>query len=357
MIKTYTYKLKPNKTVEKDFNEWVGICRFVYNCSKDLKEQNYQKGIKLTKFDISNQLPDAKIGCPWLKQVHSQTLQAIVERLDNSFDKFYKGGGYPKWATKSKWKSIPFKSIKTTHNAFKLPSFGIVKVFKFNQPKGILKTATLIREADGIFLKVVVDEQNGINIENSENQTICGIDMGIKYFLTTSDGEFVSNPKHLFEYLKELRIENRSLARKKKGSTSFKKQVVKLQKVHLKVKRVRLDFLHKESRKLANNYDIVVREDLNIKGMSKNTKLSKHILDCSWGTFFVLLEYKTKVIKVNPKYTSQQCNKCGHTCKENRKTQSLFECINCGHIDNADLNATFNILLRGQTQLEANVVH
>ena len=353
MIKTYTYKLKPNKSIEFKFNEWIGICRFVYNCSKDLKEQNYQKGIKLSKFDISNQLPEAKKEFTWLKQVHSQTLQAVVERLDDSYQKFFKGGGYPKWATKKKWKSIPFKSIKTTHNAFNLPSFGIVKVFKFKQPKGKLKTATLIKEADGIFLKIVVEEY--IDIKTSENQAICGIDMGIKYFLTTSDSEFVDNPKHLFSYLKELRIENRSLTRMKKGGNNYKKQINKLQRLHLKIKRVRLDFLHKQSAKLAKQYNIIIREDLNIKGMSKNSNLSKYILDCSWGTFFTFLEYKTKVIKVNPKYTSQECSKCGHTCKENRKTQSLFECVNCKYIENADLQACFNILQRGQSLLEINV--
>src|SRR5690606_28629322 len=103
------------------------------------------------------------------------------------------------------------------------------------------------------------------------------------------------------------------------------------------------------------NYSTVIREDLNIYSMSKNTKFSKHISDCSWGTFFELLEYKTNVIKVNPAYTSQKCSKCGHTCKENRKTQSLFECIKCGFTENADLNGSLNILELGQQLMEVNV--
>ena len=89
--------------------------------------------------------------------------------------------------------------------------------------------------------------------------------------------------------------------------------------------------------------------------MSKNKRLSKHILDCGWGTFFSLLEYKTNVIKVNPIYSSQECSKCGHTCKENRPTQSLFECVKCGFTENADLNATLNLFQRGQSLMEANV--
>src|SRR5690606_28483005 len=190
-----------------------------------------------------------------------------------------------------------------------------------------------------------------------ENQSICAIDMGITFFLTTSDGEFVDNPKHLFKHLKQLRIENRKLSRMKKGGSNWKKQVKVLKKLYQKVSRVRKDFLHKQSRKLANGYGTVIIEDLNIKGMSKNKRLSKHILDCGWGTFFSLLEYKTNVIRVNPIYSSQECSKCGHTSKENRKTQSLFECVKCGFTENADFQATLNLLQRGQSLMEAKTVH
>jgi putative transposase len=179
--------------------------------------------------------------------------------------------------------------------------------------------------------------------------------MGINFFLTTSDGEFVENPKHLFNYLKELRVENRKLSRMKKGGNNWKKQVKVLQLLHQKISRVRKDFLHKQSRGLANNYSTVIREDLNISKMVKDSKLAKHILDCSWGLFFELLEYKTNIVKVNPAYSSQTCSKCKHTSKENRKTQSLFECINCGYTENADLQATFNLLQRGQSLMGAKI--
>lgn len=102
MIKTYTYKIKPNKKVEQKFNHWVGICRYVYNVSKELKEVSYRHGLKLSAYDIQKQLTDAKKEHTFLKDVHSQTLQAIIERLDNSFKKFFKGAGYPKWASKKK---------------------------------------------------------------------------------------------------------------------------------------------------------------------------------------------------------------------------------------------------------------
>ena len=357
MIKTYTYKIKPNKSIQRKFEEQVGICRYVYNLGREVREESFKKGVNINYFALSKQLTEAKKDFDWLKQVNSQTLQAVLERLELGYKKFFtdlkKGNktSKPKWAKKDKWRSLPFKSIKTTFNGFKLPSFGNVKVFNFKVPKGELRTASIIKEADGLYLKIVVREEN-ISQER-ENQSVCAIDMGINFFLTTSDGEFVENPKHLFNYLKELRVENRKLSRMKKGGNNWKKQVKVLQLLHQKISRVRKDFLHKQSRGLANNYSTVIREDLNISKMVKDSKLAKHILDCSWGLFFELLEYKTNIVKVNPAYSSQTCSKCKHTSKENRKTQSLFECINCGYTENADLQATFNLLQRGQSLMEA----
>ena len=357
MIKTYTYKIKPNKALERKFEEQVSVCRYVYNLGIEVREESFKKGIKINYFDLSKQLTEAKKDFAWLKQVHSQTLQAVLEKLELGYKKFFtdlKKGvktSKPKWAKKDKWRSLPFKSIKTTFNGFKLPSFGNVKVFNFKVPKGKLRTASIVKEADGLYLKVVVKEQDVEQIR--ENQSICAIDMGITRFLTTSDGEVIENPKHLFNYLKQLRVENRKLSRMKKGGKNFKKQVKVLQLLHQKVSRVRKDFLHKQSRSLANNYSTIIREDLQISKMVKDSKLAKHILDCSWGLFFELLEYKTKVVKVNPAYSSQTCSKCKHTAKENRKTQSLFECVKCGYTDNADFQATLNLLQWGQTLMEA----
>jgi putative transposase len=358
MIKTYTYKVKPNKRLESELENWLGVTRYVYNLGREVREESFKKGVKINYYDLSKQLTEAKREFEWLKKVHSQTLQAVLERLEEGYKKFFKdlkagkNCSKPHWAKKDRWKSINFKSVKVTHNAFKLPTLGVIKVFKFKQPKGELRTAVLIKDVDGWYLKVVVKEDNKTN---SENQAICAIDMGVKYFAVTSDGEYIENPKHLFQYLKQLRVENRKLSRMRKGGKNFKKQKKVLAKLYQKITRVRKDFLHKQSRYLANNYSTVIREDLNISKMVKGSKLAKHILDCSWGLFFELLEYKTNVIKVNPAYTSQKCSKCGHTCKENRKTQSLFECVNCGYTANADFQATLNILELGQQLMEANV--
>lgn len=368
MIKTYTYKIKPNKAVEQKFEEQVGICRYVYNLAIEVREDSFKKGVSINYFDLSKQLTEAKKDFEWLKQVHSFTLQVVLERLELGYKKFFtdlkKGNktSKPKWAKKDKWRSLPFRQsggikypqLKFEEDGrFNLPKFGKIKLFKSKVPKGELRTASIVKEADGLYLKVVVKEQDVEQIR--ENQSVCAIDMGVTRFLTASDGEIVDNPKYLFQYLKQLRVENRKLSRMKRGGNNYKKQVKVLQRLYLKVSRVRKDFLHKQSRSLANNYSTIIREDLQISKMVKGSKLAKHILDCSWGTFFAMLEYKTNVVKINPAYSSQECSNCGHTCKENRKTQSLFECVSCNFSMNADDQACINILQRGQSLMEANV--
>ena len=359
MIKTYTYKLLPNKRTERKFGIWIGVCRYVYNIAKEVKEESYRKGLKLSNYDLQKQMTEAKSENKWLFDVHSDTLISMLDQLDSGYKKFFsdlKKGiktSKPKWMSKKKQKSIPFKSIKIKNDSFVLPKFGKVKVFKFKEPKGKLRTARIVKEADGLYLKVVVKTQD--TTQKRESQSICAVDMGVKYFLVTSDGEFINNPKHLFKKLEKLRIEQRRLSRMKKFGSNWSKQVKIIQRLHLKVRRCRLDFLQKESSKLAKLYDTIIIEDLSIREMSKNTKLSKHILDCSWGTFFELLNYKLNLIKVAPNYSSQECSKCGYISKENRKTQSLFECLKCGFSENADYQASLNLLNRGHSVLEANV--
>lgn len=126
---------------------------------------------------------------------------------------------------------------------------------------------------------------------------------------------------------------------------NFYKQKKIFAKLHQKVARIRKDFLHKLSSKLASTYSTIVIEDLKISEMVRDTIYSKHISDVAWSMFFDLLSTKTNVVRVNPAYSSQECSKCSHTHKDNRPTQSLFECVKCGHIENADLNGA-NVLLK-----------
>lgn len=350
MIKTYKYKLRPNKTQEKIFYEWLDTCRLVYNLTIEQKKYAWDtRHRNVSKYESYNQLPELKSEFTWIKNVHSDVLQNTVERVFKSYDGFFRKGGYPKFKKKGFYNSFTFKRFITIKdNYIKLPKIGNVKFFNSRQINGTLKTATIQKELDGWYVSVTAEVQAPITPNNNQ---VVGIDVGVKHFLTLSDGTFIDNPLFLEPCLKELKTLQRKLARQKKGSNSREKTKRQIQKLYLKITKCRTDFLHKTSTKITNQFDEVYVEDLNIQKMLKtNPTLSRKLLDNSFYTFRLMLQYKAKVFKaVNPAYTSQTCSCCGHVHKENRKSQSEFECQACGHTENADVNASKNILALGKS--------
>lgn len=387
MIKTQTYKIYNSEKLIKKYDNHVSICRMIYNLTKEIDEMYFKAGKRITSFDLQKELTQLKNSFEFIKVVDASVLICTIERYFKAKDKFfsdYKSGkinklkdryvskqvkkgspisssklfdiGKPKWAKKGEYQTLNYKTgIKSKLNGFYIPKFGYLQVFNFKQYKGEkIKTFSITKKVDGLYLNVQVEVEDIKPIINSKNQV--GIDMGLKYFLVTSNGDFIDNPKHLFKYEKELRLAKRSVSRKyvkdvEKQSNNYEKAKNKVAKIHKKVVDCRKDFLHKQSTFLASKYSLVVRENLIISGMVQS-KLSKHISDASWGTFFNMLEYKINVIKVCPKYTSQKCSICGHTCKENRRTQSIFECKSCGVLKSADLNGSINILKAGASAMK-----
>ena len=350
IIKTYKYKLKLTKEQASQIDQWIGTCRYVYNLALDCKIQCYKKGVSLSMYDLMKQLTDLE-DVEWIKSVPANSLQNVIERLDKAYKVFFNGGGFPKWAKKGEYNSILFKKVQLKDNTFVLPKIGALKVFKDRMPNGKLKTATILKEHNGYFLTVTFGGQ-AENLYPTDESQVVGLDMGISHFLTDSNGVFVENPRYTKKYEKLLRIKNRALARKKKGSNGFKKAKLEITKLHHKIANVRKDFLHKLSFQYVKDNSLIVAEDLKVKNMIKFGHLSKHIADVSWSMFFNQLSYKSKkyeksFIQINPKFTSQKCSCCGHIAKENRKTQAKFECTSCGNQQNADFNAAQNILGEG----------
>lgn len=377
---TYKIKLKLSKVQEDRISSWIGACRLVYNIGLEIRKEAWKnKQQNISEYELINQLPDIK-NINWIADVPSQSLQNSLERLSGSYKNFFRtiksGGGFPKFKSKKTYNSILFKqgnlngknpSIElTSKNKIRLPKIGELPFFKDKSLiVGKIKTATIIKEQTGFFICIVCDEVVK-SISNPDESQVIGIDMGVANFCVDSNGNLIENPKHFKKYEAKLRIENRSLSRKKQFSGRWKKQAKKLGLLHHKIANVRKDFLHKESTKMAKKYHTVYLEDLNIKNMSKSVKpkqdengkfirngqnaksgLNKSILDCGWGMFRTMLEYKTNVIRVDPKYTSQTCNECGTKDAKSRLTQSEFVCTNCGHVSHADVNAAKNIMSKG----------
>lgn len=350
MIRSYKRKLILTEAQANRLNSWIGACRVVYNLGLSIRISAFQSsGKSVHKFALASQIKDIRADYEWVKDVPFDTLMGSLNRLDNAYKNFFStyktGGGFPKFASKRKGsQSIRIKTVKVCNNSVIIPKIGALKIFKDRPILGTVKEAVIKKESTGYFITIQCDDVPKKFI--SDSQAI-GLDMGISKFCTDSYGGFIDNPRHFKFYERKLRIETKSLSRKKKGSESWLRQCKKLSKLHGKISNVRKDFLHKESTKIAKANSVVYMEDLNIKGMSHNKKLSKHILDCGWGMFRSMLEYKTRVVVINPKFTSQKCSGCGKVDSKSRISQSEYCCTSCGHVDHADINAAKNIKEKG----------
>ena len=365
ILKAYKYKLKPTQTQIKQFEHILGACRFVYNLSLETKIHVWNAyQVSLSKYDLIKQLPELKSE-EWIKEVPSQTLQAVVERMDRSFQRFFRGGGYPKWAKKHKYNSFMFKQgVCNTGNQIKLPKIGYIRFYKSCPIEGTIKQTVITKEYNGWYISVSCETKPKIHLISNENQV--GIDVGVARFYTLSDGIYQNNPKFFYQLKKCLAHEQQILAKKQRRSNNWYKQLKVVQRIYTKITRERKDFQHQQSTRLVREYGSIVVEDLKLKNMSKSAKgtlenpgknvkaksgLNRSLLDAAHGQFFHMLEYKCKWYdrdfqKVDAKYTSQTCPYCEHVSKKNRKSQSEFECQVCKYTGHADHIGAVNILGR-----------
>jgi putative transposase len=219
----------------------------------------------------------------------------------------------------------------------------------------VVKTCTIKRSVNGWFATLTFEHQP---VPLPANDLAVAIDVGVTTFAKFTDGTEIPNPRIYQNSQAELRRAQRRVARRKKGSKRRRRAVRQVQKVHLRIRNRRSDFLHKHSTAVIRKYGTVKVEALNVSGMSRGN-LAKQILDCSWSEWFRQLRYKAeeagrRFVAVDPKYTSQICSQCGFKHPDNRKTQADFACLSCGYQDNADHNAAVNILARNEP-LDANV--
>ena len=359
LIKTYKYKLKPNKTQEKLFNSWVSTCRALYNLALSERIMVYEMRKKsVSKYDQYNQLPELKKLHPWLGEVYSDTIQEVLDRLDKTYQNFFRGAGFPKFSKKGEYNSFTFKrSIKVNEKTIKLPKIGEVKYYNSRPIQGTPKTATIIKEGNSWFICITAEYETPFETIEIDNQNPIALDCGVNHFLALSNGTFIDSPSFLEPNLKQLRILQRKLSRQKKGSNSREKTKEQIRKLYKKITNQRLDFIHKISTELSKNYSTIYMEDLNLQKMQGSglTDVNRKMTDNGFGNFKLLLNYKLKergkhLGLVNPAYTSQTCNACGAIDKKSRLSQTEFVCTSCGNIDNADVNASKNILSKGITE-------
>ncbi len=384
----------PTSSQRESFSSWAGTCRFLYNACLEqriLYWTQYKKSINY--YDQAAELKNVKKDndLEWIAKTPAQCLQQTIMDLDKAFKSFWKSGfGFPHFKKKSQGDSFRFPDpaqfsvrVVSRKKAFvKLPKIGEV-AFRLSRPlAGKIKYATISKSGVEWMIsfcceKIVPLETEAQTIKRKQLLPVVGIDRGISQTVALSyqngqSQEELSLPQscyHLFERLKVLQTR---LRLKKKFSKAWRFAQSQISKIHKKITRIRLDFLHKLSSNLAKNHGHIVLEDLKIKNMSKSSSgtlekpgknvkaksgLNRQILFQGWGIFARLLAYKCEWLGhgfelVSPRMTSQRCSHCLFESKENRKGK-VFKCQNCGYESDADENAAINILNKSSSQSTA----
>jgi putative transposase len=302
----------------------------------------------------------------WAGKLNSQARQSSADRAWNGISRFYKNcrenkpgkKGYPKFKKRGRsveykqtgWKLAEDRKRITFTDGFKVGTFKLLgtRDLNFYQPEEI-KRVRVVKRADGFSCQFLID------VERSEPQSptgkAVGIDLGLEFFYTDSEGNQIENPRFLRKSEKSLKRLQRRVSKRKKGSKNRKKAINKMARKHLEVSRQRREFAVRTARGLVTSSDVIAYEDLKVCNMVKNHKLGLSISDAAWSMFTNWVNYFAKVrgvhvIEVSPHFTSQDCSKCGTRVNNSLSTRT-HKCQSCGLIEHRDLNAARNILAKG----------
>lgn len=356
---TYKYRLYPSERQKILLSKHFDSTRWVYNYALGRKVEYYKTNEKsLTRYDLQKELVLLKRqeDTAWLSEVNSQSLQSELKSMDIAFTKFFREkSGFPKFKNKSDKNSFHIPQEITVDFQLKkviIPKFRDgIKAKLHRKFEGDIRNATLCMTSGNRYFISVLVRENCPDIEHKtiDKNTAIGIDLGIKHYLVTSNGDEYDNPAYLRLTEGKIMKEQRRLSKMKKGGENWKKQKVVVSKLYEKITNQRADYLHKISRELVNGeFDTFCIEDLNIKGMLKNKKLAKSISDCSWKEFTTLLKYKSAWVGKNVleigrfEPSSKTCNVCGRINRDLKLSDREWVC-ECGAKHDRDINAAINI--------------
>ena len=388
VILTYSYRIKPNAEQEATMLYTLELLRRHWNfalgqrldwlrqtrCQIDrcsiVSEPIGEIPNKVDYYTQQSDLKQTKVLFPDYKNIWSESQQVNLQRLNKAWerwlfpDKSGKRGGRPKFKKAGELRSFVYPRINCPKAGAHLNN-GVLKLSKIGEmpviihrpiPDGFtLKTCTIVYKADGWYCCISMqDETVPEPMPLDEVKTAVGIDVGLKEFLTTSEGETVPVQQIYRKTQSHLARQQRKLARKEKGSNRSNRQKNKIARIHQRIGRIRENFHYNTAHKLVNKYDLIAVEDLNIKGLAR-TRLSKSILDAAWGRFITILEAVAvkcgvRVVNVSPYSTSQDCSGCGRSVPKTLSIR-LHECHRCGLQMDRDENAARNILDRALNEV------
>lgn len=377
MLRAIKVRLYPNKQQEQAINELLGCYRFVYNYMLALKQETYKSNktnlglCELSKYFFDTLRKDEKY--TWLKKQNTQVMNQAIRQMLTAYDRFFKlHNGFPKFKSKKDKQTALFSfNAISKRNIFETKHITLVKSLKnikfrcsdlyfkrLQTYKDKIRSATLTKTKSGnYFLSILVDVPQYEFVKFKKTNKEIGIDLGVKDFVITSDGEVFEN-KHLFkkEELKLKRLQ-RQLSKKKKGSNNRNKQRLRIAKVFECITNKKEIYIHSVVNELLIYYDTIFMEDLNVRGMLKNHNLAKSIQEVGLYRFKSVLQNKAlmndkQVILIDRFYpSSKTCSCCGYKKKDLKLSDRFWVCPECNAKHDRDINASRNILVEGQRVL------
>ena len=366
--KAYKLRIYPTDLQRELIEKTFGSTRYIYNNFLAERKNKYEESkTRISVYEQLKELTDLKKEKEWLREIDSCALQVCVYNLDDAFQKFFKGNGYPRFRVKGVHESFRTNNTLNTYKDknyesiridFKkriitLPKLKEVKFRGYRKDKkmvGKIKSATISRDANKYFVSILVE----VPLTNIllKPTSIVGLDLGIKDFIVTSNGEKLKNEVKINE--KRLKGLQKWLSRCKAGSKNRYKVKLKIQRLYLKIRNARKHMIYKLANKIIKENDIIAIENLDVKSMYQVHKIAKHLKNIPISEFIRVLKYKSKwlgkkVIEINKYYpSSQSCNRCGF---KNEEVKDLsvrkWTCPRCGLIHDRDINASINIMFEG----------
>ena len=371
MLKATRYRIYPTKEQQEYLAKSLGCCRYAWNYGLALTNQTYKDtGKGLSRFAIQKAITELKKEHEWLAEPYSQCLQVVALNLSRAFINFFERRGlFPRFKSKHGKQSISYpQNVKVLESSLKFPKMGEVKARIHRPVEGSVRTVTVSINSRGHYFASVLVE-DGIDQPESNSDAdsvsgrysvrppvlgkIIGLDVGLTDLVVTSNGSKFSNPRWFRKHQKNLKQKQQSLSRKKKGTNNRNKARKKVARVHDKISRCRSDFLHKLSRRVVDENQVIVTENLALKNMVRNHCLAKSISDAGWGMFTTMLKYKAEwegkvYLEVDRFFpSSKTCNVClsqvGNLPLEIRS----WTCSSCSTHHDRDINAAINIKNEG----------
>src|SRR5712692_9641052 len=364
-MKTFEYRLYMNKDQARSLMACLVESRHIYNAMLERVKQQYEEqGTFPSKYALEHAFRGHGH-----EHVPATTVQMLADRLSKSLKRFLAAKqntlpaiGFPRFKTPNRWHSISLRQYGKDVSVHedqkhlivpkKLGHFLNIKMHR--QLEGTPKTVHLVYRADGYWYALIVCETDPHtqHAPHACTHPDIGIDVGLKSFLTDSQGHMVENPRFYRTSQRTLRRKQRTLCRRKKGSNRRRKAAKNTAQTHLKIARQRRDFHSKTAKQYAEHYQVIAVEKLAILNMVQNHSLAKSIMDASWGAFLDILEEKAeraghRVVRVNPRFTSQKCYNCGEIVQKSLSVRTHI-CPFCGYIADRDVNAAQNILKRAR---------